>query len=88
MFISLIVFIATFILIIFGIEYVMPPYGAILYLNPIEIIGSIAYSVAYVTGMSVNFSIFLVITSISIIPLIIVIKLHKICRKKRKNIFK
>lgn len=87
MFRSLIVFALTFLLVIFGLEYLMPPFGTIVYLNPIEIVGSITYSIAYVTGMSVKFSIFSAIVSLSIIPLIMVIIVNKICKKKKKRIF-
>ena len=77
----------TFLLVVFGLEYLMPPFGTIVYLNPIEIVGSIAYSIAYVTGMHVKLSIFLAIASISIIPLILVIIVNRICKKKKKRIF-
>ena len=87
MFRSLIVFALTFLLVIFGLEYLMPPFGTIVYFNPIEIVGSIAYSIAYVTGMHVKLSIFLAIASISIIPLILVIIVNRICKKKKKRIF-
>lgn len=83
MFRSLIVFALTFLLVIFGLEYIMPPFGTIMYLNPIEIVGSIAYSIAYVTGMHVKLSIFLAIASISIIPLFMVIIVNRICKKKK-----
>lgn len=83
MFRSLIVFALTFLLVIFGLEYIMPPFGTIMYLNPIEIVGSIAYSIAYVTGMHVKLSIFLAVASISIIPLFMVIIVNRICKKKK-----
>lgn len=87
MFRSLIIFALTFLLVVFGLEYLMPPFGTIVYLNPVEIVGSITYSIAYVTGMSVKLSIFLAIASISIIPLIVVIAINRICKKKKKRRF-
>lgn len=87
MFRSLVIFALTFLLVIFGLEYIMPPFGMIMYLNPIEIVGSIAYSIAYVTGMHVKLSIFLAIAFIAIIPLIVVIIVNRICKKKKKRIF-
>ena len=85
MFRSLIIFALTFLLVVFGLEYLMPPFGTIVYLNPVEIVGSITYSIAYVTGMSVKLSMFL--ASISIIPLIVVIAVNRICKKKKKRRF-
>ncbi|EHO81275.1 hypothetical protein [Fusobacterium ulcerans] len=87
MFRSLIIFALTFLLVVFGLEYLMPPFGTIVYLNPVEIVGSITYSIAYVTGMSVKLSMSLAIASISIIPLIVVIEVNRICKKKKKRRF-
>ncbi len=57
MLLSFLLFILTFILTVYGVEYVLDPFGQFLFKNPVEIIGSLAFSIAYVTGVPPKISI-------------------------------
>lgn len=87
MFRNLIIFVAVFILTIFGIEYCMEPFGQFLFVNPIEIVGSLAFSIAYVTGIAPKICIFIAVAFISIVPVIVVIIVNRIFKKKKKRMF-
>lgn len=84
--VKLVLFIGLFLGITYGVEYILPPFGALFYTNPLEILISLSKSLAYWIGIPDKYSLGLTVLIIGIVPLVIVIKLGKILKKKRKNI--
>lgn len=85
MLLSFFIFILTFILTIYGVEYVLDPFGQFLFKNPVEIIGSLAFSIAYVTGIPPKISIFIGVTILAIPAIILVILFNRRRKNKRKK---
>ena len=85
MLLSFLIFIFTFILTIYGVEYVLDPFGQFLFKNPVEIIGSLAFSIAYVTGIPPKISIFIGVAILAIPAIIIVILFNRYLKNKRKK---
>lgn len=85
MLLSFLLFILTFILTIYGVEYVLDPFGQFLFVNPVEIIGSLAFSIAYVTGIPPKISIFIGVAILAIPAIIIVILFNRYLKNKRKK---
>ena len=85
MLLSFLLFILTFILTVYGVEYVLDPFGQFLFVNPVEIIGSLAFSIAYVTGIPPKISIFIGIAILAIPAIIIVILFNRYLKNKRKK---
>ena len=85
MLLSFLIFIFTFILTIYGVEYVLDPFGQFLFKNPVEIIGSLAFSIAYVTGVSPKISIFIGVAILAIPAIILVILFNRRRKNKRKK---
>ncbi|WP_298060002.1 hypothetical protein [uncultured Fusobacterium sp.] len=75
----------TFILTVYGVEYVLDPFGQFLFVNPVEIIGSLAFSIAYVTGIPPKISIFIGVAILAIPAIIIVILFNRYLKNKRKK---
>lgn len=82
---KLILFIGMFIGITYGIEFMMPPFGQLYYINPLEILLSLSQTLTYRIGVSKNISLALTILIIGLIPLFCVIMLGKNLKKKRKK---
>jgi hypothetical protein len=82
---SFLLFILTFILTVYGVEYVLDPFGQFLFVNPVEIIGSLAFSIAYVTGIPPKISIFIGVAILAIPAIIIVILFNRYLKNKRKK---
>lgn len=82
---SFFIFILTFILTIYGVEYVLDPFGQFLFKNPVEIIGSLAFSIAYVTGIPPKISIFIGVAILAIPAIILVILFNRRRKNKRKK---
>lgn len=82
---SFLIFIFTFILTIYGVEYVLDPFGQFLFKNPVEIIGSLAFSIAYVTGVPPKISIFIGVAILAIPAIILVILFNRRRKNKRKK---
>ena len=82
---SFLLFILTFILTVYGVEYVLDPFGQFLFKNPVEIIGSLAFSIAYVTGIPPKISIFIGVAILAIPAIIIVILFNRYLKNKRKK---
>lgn len=85
MLLSFLLFILTFILTVYGVEYVLDPFGQFLFVNPVEIIGSLAFSIAYVTGIPPKISIFIGVAILAIPAIIIVILFNRYLKNKRKK---
>ena len=85
MLLSFLLFILTFILTVYGVEYVLDPFGQFLFKNPVEIIGSLAFSIAYVTGVSPKISIFIGVAILAIPAIILVILFNRRRKNKRKK---
>lgn len=85
MLLSFFIFILTFILTIYGVEYVLDPFGQFLFKNPVEIIGSLAFSIAYVTGIPPKISIFIGVAILAIPAIILVILFNRRRKNKRKK---
>lgn len=85
MLLSFLIFIFTFILTIYGVEYVLDPFGQFLFKNPVEIIGSLAFSIAYVTGVTPKISIFIGVAILAIPAIILVILFNRRRKNKRKK---
>lgn len=85
MLLSFLLFIFTFILTIYGVEYVLDPFGQFLFKNPVEIIGSLAFSIAYVTGVPPKISIFIGVAILAIPAIILVILFNRRRKNKRKK---
>lgn len=85
MLLSFLLFILTFILTVYGVEYVLDPFGQFLFKNPVEIIGSLAFSIAYVTGVPPKISIFIGVAILAIPAIIIVILFNRYLKNKRKK---
>ena len=85
MLLSFLLFILTFILTVYGVEYVLDPFGQFLFKNPVEIIGSLAFSIAYVTGIPPKISIFIGVAILAIPAIIIVILFNRYLKNKRKK---
>lgn len=85
MLLSFLLFILTFILTVYGVEYVLDPFGQFLFVNPVEIIGSLAFSIAYVTGVPPKISIFIGVAILAIPAIIIVILFNRYLKNKRKK---
>lgn len=85
MLLSFLIFIFTFILTIYGVEYVLDPFGQFLFVNPVEIIGSLAFSIAYVTGVPPKISIFIGVAILAIPAIILVILFNRRRKNKRKK---
>ena len=83
MLLSFLLFILTFILTVYGVEYVLDPFGQFLFKNPVEIIGSLAFSIAYVTGVPPKISIFIGVAILAIPAIILVNRRRKNKRKKK-----
>lgn len=88
MLLSFLVFILTFIFTLYGVEYVMDPFGQFLFVNPMEILGSLAFSIAYITGITPKIALFIAVIFLAIPALVLVIVLTKNLKRKRKNKFK
>lgn len=88
MLLSFLVFILTFAFTLYGVEYVMDPFGKFLFVNPIEILGSLAFSIAYVTGIAPKIALFIAVAFLAIPATVLVIVLTKNIKRKRKNKFK
>jgi len=82
---SFLIFIFTFILTIYGVEYILDPFGQFLFKNPVEIIGSLAFSIAYVTGVPPKISIFIGVAILAIPAIILVILFNRRRKNKRKK---
>ena len=82
---SFLIFICTFILTIYGVEYILDPFGQFLFKNPVEIIGSLAFSIAYVTGVAPKISIFIGVAILAIPAIILVILFNRRRKNKRKK---
>lgn len=82
---SFLIFVVTFVLTVYGVEYIMDPFGKFLFVNPVEIIGSIAFSIAYVTGIAPKIAIFLAVLFLSIPAIILVIVLNRILKKNKRK---
>ena len=82
---SFLIFVGTFILTVYGVEYIMDPFGKFLFINPVEIIGSIAFSIAYVTGVPPKISIFIGVAILAIPAIILVILFNRRRKNKRKK---
>ena len=82
---SFLLFILTFILTVYGVEYVLDPFGQFLFKNPVEIIGSLAFSIAYVTGVLPKISIFIGVAILAIPAIILVILFNRRRKNKRKK---
>jgi len=82
---SFLLFILTFILTVYGVEYVLDPFGQFLFKNPVEIIGSLAFSIAYVTGVPPKISIFIGVAILAIPAIILVILFNRRRKNKRKK---
>ena len=85
MLLSFLLFILTFILTVYGVEYVLDPFGQFLFVNPVEIIGSLAFSIAYVTGVPPKISIFIGVAILAIPAIILVILFNRYLKNKRKK---
>ncbi|MBS5790695.1 hypothetical protein [Fusobacterium sp.] len=85
MLLSFLIFIFTFILTIYGVEYILDPFGQFLFKNPVEIIGSLAFSIAYVTGVPPKISIFIGVAILAIPAIILVILFNRRRKNKRKK---
>lgn len=85
MLLSFLLFILTFILTVYGVEYVLDPFGQFLFKNPVEIIGSLAFSIAYVTGVPPKISIFIGVAILAILAIILVILFNRRRKNKRKK---
>lgn len=85
MLLSFLLFILTFILTVYGVEYVLDPFGQFLFKNPVEIIGSLAFSIAYVTGVPSKISIFIGVAILAIPAIILVILFNRRRKNKRKK---
>ncbi len=85
MLLSFLLFILTFILTVYGVEYVLDPFGQFLFKNPVEIIGSLAFSIAYVTGVPPKISIFIGVAILAIPAMILVILFNRRRKNKRKK---
>lgn len=85
MLLSFLLFILTFILTVYGVEYVLDPFGQFLFVNPVEIIGSLAFSIAYVTGIPPKISIFIGVAILAIPAIIVVILFNRYLKNKRKK---
>lgn len=85
MLLSFLLFILMFILTVYGVEYVLDPFGQFLFKNPVEIIGSLAFSIAYVTGIPPKISIFIGVAILAIPAIIIVILFNRYLKNKRKK---
>ncbi|MCF2639828.1 hypothetical protein I6E31_07570 [Fusobacterium varium] len=85
MLLSFLLFILTFILTVYGVEYVLDPFGQFLFVNPVEIIGSLAFSIAYVTGVPPKISIFIGVAILAIPAIILVILFNRRRKNKRKK---
>ena len=85
MLLSFLIFIFTFILTIYGVEYILDPFGQFLFKNPVEIIGSLAISIAYVTGVPPKISIFIGVAILAIPAIILVILFNRRRKNKRKK---
>lgn len=85
MLLSFLIFIFTFILTIYGVEYILDPFGKFLFKNPVEIIGSLAFSIAYVTGVPPKISIFIGVAILAIPAIILVILFNRRRKNKRKK---
>lgn len=82
---SFLIFVGTFILTVYGVEYIMDPFGKFLFINPVEIIGSIAFSIAYVTGTMPKIAIFLAVVFLSIPSIILVVIINRKLRKNKRK---
>lgn len=82
---SFLIFVGTFILTVYGVEYIMDPFGKFLFINPVEIIGSIAFSIAYVTGIMPKIAIFLAVVFLSIPSIILVVITNRKLRKNKRK---
>jgi membrane protein implicated in regulation of membrane protease activity len=82
---SFLIFVGTFILTVYGVEYIMDPFGKFLFINPVEIIGSIAFSIAYVTGIMPKIAIFLAVVFLSIPSIILVVIINRKLRKNKRK---
>lgn len=85
MLLSFLLFILTFILTVYGVEYVLDPFGQFLFVNPVEIIESLAFSIAYVTGVPPKISIFIGVAILAIPAIILVILFNRRRKNKRKK---
>ena len=85
MLLSFLLFIVTFILTVYGVEYVLDLFGQFLFKNPVEIIGSLAFSIAYVTGVPPKISIFIGVAILAIPAIILVILFNRRRKNKRKK---
>lgn len=85
MLLSFLLFILMFILTVYGVEYVLDPFGQFLFKNPVEIIGSLAFSIAYVTGVPPKISIFIGVAILAIPAIILVILFNRRRKNKRKK---
>ena len=82
---SFLIFVGTFILTVYGVEYIMDPFGKFLFINPVEIMGSIAFSIAYVTGIMPKIAIFLAVVFLSIPSIILVVIINRKLRKNKRK---
>ena len=82
---SFLIFVGTFILTVYGVEYIMDPFGKFLFINPVEIIGTIAFSIAYVTGIMPKIAIFLAVVFLSIPSIILVVIINRKLRKNKRK---
>ena len=82
---KLILFVGIFLGLTYGIEFLMPPFGQLYYVDPLEILLSLSQTLTYKIGVSKNLAMGLTVLLIGIIPLICVILLRKATKKRRKQ---
>ena len=82
---KLILFVGIFLGLTYGIEFLMPPFGQLYYVDPLEILLSLSQTLTYKIGVSKNLAMGLTVLLIGIIPLICVILLSKATKKRNKQ---
>lgn len=85
---KLVLFIGMFLGITYGMEFLLPPFGAFYYTNPLDILISLSYSLSYKVGFSTKVSLVITIIIISIVPFIVTFYVGKLTKRKKQIKYK
>lgn len=81
---NLVLFIGLFIGAIFGLEYILPPYGKLYYTDVLDILTSFSIDMSLKFNISYNVAFVVVVIVLAIIPLIITIFFNATLKSKKK----
>lgn len=82
---NLVLFVGLFIGAVFGLEYILPPFGRFYYTDVLDILTSFSSDISYKLNISYNTAFAIVVILLGILPLIITIFFNTAFTRKKKS---